>query len=345
MDYFDLYPKPRALRSGNDVTLLETIGTERRGARLVLARRRLGSEELWSMTAGALPAPDLGLRCKTAGAFDTPGNCQPGDAKFAAVVHADCGPYDTDLGRAVLSPEVCALILRINEATEAVELTDQGLTVFGSVDPLALLDECGDAAADVVLAIRDSLATLPAPSALRALGLDAAMREAATEHGLRAHTHPLRIGGALGEDDLALAVFANPSRGPDGAMREPGCFVALRFSEPLGVGLRLCAAVWRDRVENALFMHDLRVGDRAFDDAWRIEARRKEEARALFTEPARAALTELVELGASLVLDDKGLDARFPLPFTAKQFRRTLALLADLRGDLRGQRRPATPYR
>lgn len=347
MDYFDHYP--RAPEYQPHIALppeYDTRGVTYRSVHFSARRHAEGRSNEVLFTASLRPTADIGLRCRTAGTFDGPGNVRPLDETFSSLIQSDCAASDTDLARTLLSPEVRGALLRANEFSNGIVVTDRDVAVL-TVEYIddRLFEAFGDSLASAALAMQRELAGLPSPTPLRRLGLDAATSECAAAYGLTMHAHPLRLGGWLHGDPFWLVIFAQPGETASGAPRDRGAYLSLRFREPLGPGLRLKSAHWRDRAANALGAHDLLVGDEPFDRAWRIDARDRELARAMLTPAARKTITELAAQKARLTLTDDGLGAEFDLPFRPAQLRSVLAAVHELRDALRPEPPSAGPYR
>lgn len=79
------------------------------------------------------------------------------------------------------------------------------------------------------------------------------------------------------------------------------------WSPSLGAGLSVSSAGILDRIGELVGVHDVQVGDPAFDDAFRVRARDRERARQLLRPDVRAALGGLQ---GDVTLDDEGVCVR-----------------------------------
>lgn len=284
---------------------------------------------------------DLGLWVRQAGpSLAGAANVETGDAAFDGVCQVTTAPGGAHAARALLDAETRSALTRMLVAGRP-EITDDVVALnlsahFLTADALmAKVRECVRIARSV-----DALGERLSPPSGIGAARAAAFADACRELGLGYRAHPLSAGGDTPDSALWVRWRSHPversfALAGDGEVETPGYRVAARFHRPLGVGLRVEPAGLSDRLKDLVGLGDLRLGDAAFDAAWRVRATSEDGARAMLGDVARAKLQRLRALGVHLKLDDSGLDGLGALPADPGCVPEVLRLVTDLRGALR----------
>lgn len=182
----------------------------------------------------------------------------------------------------------------------------------------------------------------PAESALVALFRSAAETGSGSGNGrvrLAFDDERLVLSGWFGGVQLRLAVETERT--------ESHLLLALETPRPLDLGLRLTKQGTLQLIAGWFGSQDVKVGDRAFDDAFVIKAKDEPQVKALFgAHPAaRAALLELAPSSAELVLDDERLVVRSPGVADPNAVRRLLLAAQAIAPMLAAETQPAQAYR
>lgn len=172
----------------------------------------------------------------------------------------------------------------------------------------------------------------PKESALVALFRNAAESERLTFDDAR-----LTLTGLLGGAQLRLAIETE--------RLESHLLLALEPPRPLELGLRLTKQGALQFLAGWFGSQDVKVGDRAFDDAFLIKAQDEARTKALLgAHPAaRSALVELAPTSTELVLDDARLVLRRPAD--AGEVERLLVAARAIAPMLAPGHAPAPAYR
>lgn len=283
---------------------------------------------------------DLGLWVRQAGLGLADGALETGDARFDGVCQVTAAPGGAEAARALLDGETRAALTRMLVSGRP-EISDDAVALNLSAVHLTA-DVLGARVRECVRIARavDALGErLPPPAGIGAEHA-AAFADACRELGIGYRAHPLSGGGDTREGAVwarwrSCPVERSFALSGEGDAEPVGYRVAVRFREPLGVGLRVEPAGLSDRLKDLVGLGDISLGDAAFDAAWRVRATSEDGARAMLAGGARATLQRLRALGLRLTLDDAGLDGRGELPGDPGCVPEVLRLVVELRSALR----------